>query len=93
MKNTTLETSRIPYLKLKNGSVWEFQWDDRFQGWTYMARKHLYKIFIDGVKDRKYDWETPMVWIGMFVPRYEDGGDEYSWVTVEKEIGDRKSVV
>ncbi len=86
-KQQKIEGGKKPYLKLKNGSIWEFKWNDRFGCWTHTARKHTYRIFVDGITERKYDWQTPMVWIGQFVPHYEDGGNEYSWITVEKEIG------
>ena len=78
-----IEGGKKPYLKLKNGSIWEFEWDMERMGWTHKARKHLYRIFIDAVNERQYDWQTPMVWIGQFV----EHKDRDSWITVEKEIG------
>ena len=73
----------IVKLKRRNRPEWEFQWEDKYNGYIHVTKnKTIYKIiFSNCLNPCKYGFE-PDIWIG----RLHKKNHEYFWTTCEKDI-------
>lgn len=70
-------------LNRKNKPLWEFCWEDKYNGYVHITKKKgIYKLFFDNcVNPSEYGLE-PDIWIGKLLSQNK----EYFWVTCEREI-------
>ena len=69
-------------LTRKNKSMWEFEWNEIYNGYIHKTPKTIYKIFFDNCVNPSTCGVEPDIWIGRLIIQ---NGERF-WVTCEREI-------